>query len=456
MGWGRGLCAATLAFGVSACGGTLVSTEGDDAATPARPSEDGGSAVQTPPGPDAGPGWIPTFADTGGTWTPPGADAGAPWTPPPAPDGGAGPDASPGLLAPEIYDESTIVDFHLDFTADQWSQFTAYRAAGQKVWVRCAFTFQGERFEDAACRSKGNPEVWPDEPKPELAVKFNEWTKGARFRGLRGLNLEANPYHPAPVRDRLGMWLFREAGVVAARANHARVFLNGGYLGLYQNLEKYDQVFLPQHFEAPEGNLYDQGYELETNETTGDTSRLEALDALVDAEPLNGDHTAFWSQLAAMVDIPEVVRELAVEAVLPTADNFSNGSDNFYYYDDPLRGFVVLPWDLDTILDEYSPPDADPFEYTGGEVHNSPNKMRQLINANPLWREQFVDALVEIRDGPYAQLGARARAVCLQIRAAAQADPNKPDDMGAFDADCLDIEARAAARIAWLKAELGR
>lgn len=356
----------------------------------------------------------------------------------------------------DVYDQSAVVELHLEFSDDQWAQFLEHRRLQQKAWVHCSFTYDGETFPDAACRSKGDPATWARERKPQFAIKFNEWVKGARFRGLRGLNLEANMYDDAPVRDRLAMWLFREAGVVAPRVNHARVFRSGEYLGVYQNIERIDKDFLVRNFEDPEGNLYDEGTELETNETENDLSRLMELAQTVELEPLDGDHTAFNAKLAALVNISQVLREMAVETVLPTADNFSNGSTNFYYYDDPLRGFTVLPWDLDTIFDDFAPADADPYAYWGGEIQNPPNKMRQLMNLNPVWQREFTDALVEIRDGPYARLPDQVDAYCSQIRSAVDADPNKAGDLGDFDWDCEDIKARIAQRIAWLTATLRR
>jgi spore coat protein CotH len=356
-----------------------------------------------------------------------------------------------------LYDESRVVDLRLHFTSEQWARFQALRAEGRKEYVHCSLSYGGVTFPDAACRSKGSPEVWPDEPKPEFVIAFNHWDKKGRFNGLRKLNLEANPYRAAPVRDRLGMWLMREAGLPAPRANHARVFVNRGYLGLYQNIEVIDKEFLEDHFENPEGNLYENGSELKTNEEQNDLTHLWELEDLIDGEPLEAtDHSAFYAELEQRMDMPQVLRELAAEALLPTPDNFSNGSTNFYYYDNPDHGFQVLPWDLDSIIGEFAPPDADIYEYWGGEIGGDPSKLRLLINQNPTWRAEFENLLVELRDGPYSRLPERAAYYCSQIREAFDADPNKPEDLEAFDADCADIQQRIRDRIDWLESTLGR
>jgi spore coat protein CotH len=356
-----------------------------------------------------------------------------------------------------MFDEHRVVDFHLTITPEEWTKFLSYRARGVKEWVHCSFSFEGQTFADAACRSKGDERVWPDEPKPEWMISFDKWDKAGRFHGLRRLNLEANPYTNAPVRDRVGMWLMRQAGLIAPRVNHARVFLNGQYLGLYQNLEIIDEEFLKARFARPGGNLYEDGHKLVTNKSTGDQTRLWDLENLIEAEPLTGDHSRFYAELQRLMDVHQALREMAVEAALPTPDNFSNGSTNFYFYDDPDRGFVVLPWDLDDIIGEFAPPDASAFDYWGGSINNEPNKLRLLMNQHPDWHREYVDALVALRDGPYSSLAARTAEVCAQIRADVQADPNKvEEDIAYFDQDCADIQAIIQARITYLRRALGR
>jgi hypothetical protein len=363
---------------------------------------------------------------------------------------------APSAKNQAMFDEDSVVEFRLTFTEADWQKLLADRAAGVKDDVHCGFEWEGEKFADASCRSKGNPEYWKDEKKPQFTVHFNHWDKNGRFHGLRKLNLEANPYTSTPIRDRLGMWLMREAGLDASRVNHARVYLNGAYLGLYMNIEPLDREFLEGHFADPTGNLYENGYQLKTNEDVNDQSDLWALEDLVDAEQLGGDHAAFQEGLAAIADVHQIIREMAAEVVLPTADNFTNGSWNFYWYDCPGRGFVVLPWDLDTILDEYSPPDTDLYEWWGGEIGNEPSRLRLLVNEIPAWRKEFEDALVELRDGPYAGLGARATWYCAQVRAAHEEDPNRAGEMEDFDAGCARIPQLVTARIAYIKSVLGR
>ena len=274
-----------------------------------------------------------------------------------------------------------------------------------------------------------------------------------RLRGLRRLNFEYFESLDAPIRDRLGMWAMRTAGLDASRANHARVFKDGVLLGLYMNIEVVDKEFLEDHFgpDDEEGNLWEEGLELETNEAVKDDTRLRALSKLVSAEPDEGDHTAFYAGLDELMDIKQVLRVMATETALLSNDNFSNGGKNFYYYEHPKRGFMVLPWDLDAIYTD--PTDSDAFAYW---ATHSRFKLRTLINQNPEWREQFVTDVVDVRDNILPRLPAEVDRICNQIRDYVRQDPNRAKTAEAADSDCNTVKLRIGLRSTALKSQLGR
>jgi hypothetical protein len=361
------------------------------------------------------------------------------------------PGTSPQSIA--LYDESKVIDLYLTFPPGEWEKLLNERMVEDDTrWARCSFTFEGQTYPEAHCRRKGTPEIWDEEKKPQIIVRFNFVNKQGRFRGLRRLNLEYFDGTDAPIRDRLGFWLMREAGLPAPRANHARVFKDGQQLGLYTNIEAVDKEFLEDHFgtAASDGNLWESGWDLKTNEEMRNATRLESLTALVQREPLAGDHTAFYAQLDAIADIDEIVLELAAETAALTDDNFSNGAENFFYYEHPERGFLVLPWDLDTIYS--APTNADVFAFW----EPSPNKLRQLINQHPAWRAKYVDKLVDIRDRVLTRMAAKARAICDQVAPYVAADVNRRATYNDFVEECNFFQEVIPQRIADIRQQLGR
>jgi hypothetical protein len=485
------LCAVALLMTLAACE--------DDAQSPVQPSTDRIDASVTEvlpeptlPLPDAGADAEPNGPDVDGPEVDhpsgplaPDLDAAAPAVdaPPAAPpdatadtaagtntDAGTKPadtntvvdTAPPAPFMPRpdpdtlpVFDETRVVDFHVSFPPGEWQRLLSLRGEAPTRWVPCSIRFEATTFANASCRRKGNMFDWDrTDAKPQFVVRFNGADRNARFYGLRRLNFEHFSGWAAPVRDRLGMWLMRQAGVVAPRVNHARVFRDGQLLGVYQNVETIDRELLEDHFgaAAADGNLWENGVELETNEAAADLRRRTALDTLIEAEPLTGDHTAFWSQLAGLMDIKQVLREMAAETALIAKDNFSNNLRNYYFYEHPQRGFLVLPWDFDDVLVPMLV-DADPFEFWS---HAMPSKLRLLINQNPTWKAEYVSHLVDIRDNVLAKMPAYLDTVCAQIRPAVAQDQNTFYRLEDFDVGCAELRALIPARVASLKRMLGR
>jgi CotH kinase protein len=448
-------------FGLGGC----RDTDGTNGAPPSTPADagrnDGGSAGSGGQSPGAGGqaggegfGGMSGLGGSSGSGGPK-PDAGM------TADGGSAPgsDAAPyvphaSAMSVAVYDESTIIDVQLTFPEGEWMKLLTLMGAPETRWVRCTFSTLGGPVAEANCRRKGNLTDWPFEKKPQIVVRFNLTNKDGRYRGLRRFNFESFDGTDAPIRDRLGMWMMREAGIDAPRVNHARVFKDGQLLGLYQNIESDDREFLEDHFGPDgDGNLWEGGFDLKTNELVNDHARLDALETLVMNEPLTGDHTAFFGTITSRIDVKQILRELAAETALITEDNYSNGSTNFDYYEHPKRGFIVIPWDLDGIYTNGGA-DADIWDYRGAS--DEPNKLRLLINQNPAWRTEYENNLVQIRDQIMVRMPARVDMICAQIAPAIAADPNRTSSMDAFMSDCEDVKRQITARIASLKRILGR
>ena len=96
------------------------------------------------------------------------------------------------------------------------------------------------------------------------------------------------------------------------------------------------------HFEEDEGNLYQGGSELKTNESMPDTSRTRAL---------FGATTV--AEMETLVDLDQAVAEWATEAMLPAMDNYWAGVGDQLL---PLRSsqpwFLWLPYDLDIVFSD--------------------------------------------------------------------------------------------------------
>ena len=399
-----------------------------------------------------------------------GADSGPPLpidTPPPSDFV-----PQPNPKSASMFPEETIAHYALTFPANDWTAVidtwqdpkwkdpasqAVWEAEKKTHWVHCGFTFEGETAAGAACRLRGNPTDWAYQKKPQLAVRFNHFDKEARFRGLRGVSLEHFNVHAAPVRDRLGMMLMRGAGLPAPRVAHVRVDIDGTDYGIYMAIEPVDREFLEDHFADPGGNLYEGAYIKQTNESDPSTDDMDAIDDLLEAESVGADHGAFVHAMASRMDMAQVLRLMAAESVLPSNDNLSNGSTNFFYYHPPGGLFVAIPWDFDDILSPKNSPATSPL-YTFLGYSDEPSKLLALVADIPEWRQAFEDDVVALRDGPHAALAAQAASLCAMLRPEMATDEpwKQQHTLDDFDKDCAAIAEHVADRAAFLKTALGR
>lgn len=208
--------------------------------------------------------------------------------------------------------------------------------------------------------------------KAALRIRIDKYQKKQRLRGLSDLTLNNMVQDRSLMAERLAYLAFRELGVPAPRSNHALVYINDVYYGVYANIETPNEDFLARWFQDPTRDLYEQsgrdfdsagaadGFELETNEKhPGDREALHAL------ERACLDHDL--ARVREIVDWPKFLLFSALEAATNQVDGYSYAQSfpNNYRIYDSGEGLVFLPWGLDWALGEVGTQDGslyvDPF-----------------------------------------------------------------------------------------------
>lgn len=321
----------------------------------------------------------------------------------------------------DVYAQDSVPTFSLDFTPANWQALQWDCQQGGQTYFPVEFGYAGETVA-AMARLKGN---WSyDCTKYQFVISFNEEDPNGRFHGLRKIMLDAPWYEQSFLHERIAFPLFESLGLPYSCVNNARLDINGAYFGLYVNIERIDQEYLERNFEEPEGNLYQGGVELKTNELENDTSRRDALFAAASVD-----------EIAALMDLDQAVAEWAAEAMLPALDNYWAGVEiNYYLYDHPTRGFVYLPYDLDIAFGDNAYGDGsllwpgaefiDPITYEHPGWLKEP--LMQIVLSDAYWCERFVEELGHARaaydpDAMAEQVSAWAD----QIEASVLADQHK-------------------------------
>ncbi len=236
---------------------------------------------------------------------------------------------------------------------------------------------------EVGIRRKGRATWQALDQKPALKVKFTAFG-GERFMELSSLTLNSMIQDPSGLRERLAYRVFHGAGVVASRANNARVYVrrsaasNYEYYGLYANIQTLDRRFLEQRFGkvgGAVGNLYDTynyvyfsdldrsaereqagvnpgaqeaRFQLETNEAKADHEDLTALiDAVYALDP-GADNASFVEGMLPVLDVDAFLRMFATQALIADWDGFAGARNNYKLYHELARDrFIMFPWGVD-------------------------------------------------------------------------------------------------------------
>ena len=248
--------------------------------------------------------------------------------------------------------------------------------------VPASLEFEGKSYGPYKVRYKGSVGAFlypctsgalggPKTGKCSLKLDFNDLDDNARFYGLKKLNFHSLNADVSMLRDRLGYRMFREMGVAAPRAVHARVLINGELVGLFGVVEQIDGRFTRARFsEGGEGNLYKEIWPRYDDAA----SYLAALETNESEQPQVGTMLAFKGAIASgaaaaamFIDRDYLLRLLAVDRVIINDDGFLHfwcdpiamgnnhgtaGNHNYYWYEaERASRLWLIPWDLDNSFD---------------------------------------------------------------------------------------------------------
>ena len=345
------------------------------------------------------------------------------------------------LTSAEVFADGAVHELRLNLHAADWAQLQARYL--ENTFYPADFSWNGVVVRNVGIRSRGSGSR--DPRKPSLRVTFDEYVSDQTFAGLKGLVLDNFRQDPAMMKESLSMALFARMGLPAPRVAHARVYVNGEYLGLFGVIEPIDKRFLRRTLGEDGGYLYEFEwagdyrfewlggdparyavmFEAETRESEPIERGYATLVQMI--ETTTRGATGTWVQtMRRYVDFERLFAYLAVESFLADHDGLAGdwGSNNFYLYRhaDGDR-FEFLPWDKDVTFQEI---DRDVFEGTAAHhLFSTALQFREL-------REQYVAALrrvAAIAGAPQASgegwLEHEVRRHAATIREAAHADPSK-------------------------------
>ncbi len=308
-----------------------------------------------------------------------------------------------------IFDQNTLHTIELYLKAADLEKIDADPA--REEYVEGTLIFQGDTISPVGIRYKGsigafvgcvsgndwaNPSGYKTCPKLSMKVKINWEEREEKFYGLKKLQLHSMNNDPSQMRERLGYYLFREMGVPAPRAVHAKLMINGEYSGLYALVEQVDGRFSRYNFNDGKGNVYKEIWPLNSNGQPFSEQRyIQSLETNEDESPdvsLIRNFAVALSQANSLnqqrsivennMNIDEALSYCVVDRMIRHDDGpfhwYCSGNNcsphNFYWYEEPVnKKLHLIPWDLDNafenIINNANP--VTPIADAWGETRNN-------------------------------------------------------------------------------------
>ena len=264
-----------------------------------------------------------------------------------------------------FYQPDEVQSVHLQIADKDLKRMLA--ALPELVEVPASFRWRDVTVENVSVRFKGNSSSNPKQShKRSFLVKFDGYDKDRRFFGLRQASFDNGVQFGSLFSEPIITEILRDHGVPAHRCNHARLYVNKEYRGVYVNVERIDESFLANHLPDPKGSLFkvDEGgpgcnlqflgddpapylktFAAKTRSAKKEPARLVEFIKLINkTEPKE-----FAKALDAKMEVDDFLRVTAVLLFSGAFDQLTgwNPHNYFLYHDGKSDRWRYLPWDLD-------------------------------------------------------------------------------------------------------------
>ena len=155
-----------------------------------------------------------------------------------------------------IFDNSVVHE--VDIQMDDWESFIA--TCENEEYASCTVTVDGEVFEIAAIRAKGNTSLSTvsslDSDRYSFKVEFDHYDSGSTYHGLDKLSLNNLIQDATYMKDYLTYQAMAAFGVDAPLCSYVYLTVNGEDWGLYLAVEGVEDSYLERNHGSDYGELY--------------------------------------------------------------------------------------------------------------------------------------------------------------------------------------------------------
>jgi len=264
-----------------------------------------------------------------------------------------------------------------------------YQNFKENTYVPIKITYKGET-RVARMRIRGDTSR--EDQKKSLKIKFDS----LQLKDIpKVLNLNAEYADKTYIRQYLSSKMMQKSGQICFDSEHAKVFINGQFFGLYLQVENMDKDFLKRNNLSKKGNLYkatkdgaclsifddfDVKWEKKTNKKSDHNDLTQLIQKLN-----NVPDNEFQEFIKNTFDYDQLINILALNMFLSNSSTYYH---NYYLYHDLYNTgkWQMIPWDMDKTLSYYN---WMPYTYhrTSSEWESDNPLVERSILCQPMFND---------------------------------------------------------------------
>lgn len=360
-----------------------------------------------------------------------------------------------------LYDTRALRTFFLEFENADWeSELDDFYHTD--VEVPAKLTVDGKEHPDVGVQFHGASSFFTvtSGQKRSIVISMDFVNENQELTGFRTLDLLNAHTDPSFLHSVLYCQVAREF-LPAARANFARVVINGENWGVYVNMEHFNKDFVRAHFPKSKGGRWKvpgspnaQGglaylgdeatpykaiYEIKSKDDPTAWRELIRLCRLLNQAPLEN----LEKELADVLDVDGALRFLALENVLINSDGYWIRSSDYNLFQDETGRFHLTPHDTN---ETWGPAQRPRFGGSGGEeggvkldpLAGADNPAKPLLSrllAVPQLRQRYLGYVKQIAEEwlDWKRIGPMAEQYHQLIAADVKSDTRKLYSQDAFE-----------------------
>lgn len=261
-----------------------------------------------------------------------------------------------------VWDASEVYEISVEVDEDAVAaMIDTYQETDEKEWLEATVTIDGETFERAGIRLKGNSSLrgvddGADPTDLPWLVRLDEFVDEQSIDGWSELVVRSNSTETA-LNEALALDLLAEAGLASEHAVASSFSVNGTDARLRLVVQNLDEEWEAENF-STDGLLYKaeaggdwswrgddpEAYADVFDQETGDDDLTPLIDFLDFIN--NSSDEDFAAELPERLDVESFARYLAFEEVVDNFDDIDGPGNNSYLrWDAETGGFTVVAWD---------------------------------------------------------------------------------------------------------------